>query len=86
MSVARLLYALMRRSLIVILAAGGYGFEVYSGKDFGIRRAFDFTGAAIAGGFAGGYGFATGVGRSVGGSAAGVADGISGNIGAAFGK
>ena len=73
-------------ALIVILAASGYGFEHYSGKDIGIKRAFDLTGAAIAGGFAGGYGMATDVGRSVGGSAAGVANGISGNMGAVFGK
>ncbi len=72
--------------LVVVLIGGAYAFELYSGKDIGVQRAFDLTVGAVSGGFAGGYGMATGASQSIGGAVGGVANGVSNNMGAVFGN
>lgn len=72
--------------LAIVLIGGGFAYEVYTGKDIGVRRVFDVTRGAVAGGFAGGYGMATDAGKSIGGSVGGMAGGVANSMGGAFGK
>ena len=78
----------MKRVLVlaIVLIGGAFAYEAYTGNDIGVRRVFDVTRGAVAGGFAGGYGMATDAGRSIGGSVGGLAGGVTNTMGGVFGK
>jgi hypothetical protein len=77
-----LISAIMSRFAVIVvtLVVALYFAEVSSGRDLGVRRAYNLIDGAFSGAFAGGYGAATGVGRSVGGGASGLANGVAGSM------